>query len=52
MYLVEEPKSLVADCLLKKQMGIVKGDIFLVGGNITTNEKGEVTYGEKIKLNK
>ena len=52
VFLVEEPKSLVTDCLLKKQLGIIKGDIYLVGGNITSNEKGEINYGEKIKLNK
>jgi hypothetical protein len=51
VFLVEEPKSLVVDCLLKKQMGIIKGDVFLVGGKITTNEEGEITYEEKIKLN-
>lgn len=28
--ITEEPKSLVEDCLLKKNMGVINGDIFLL----------------------
>jgi hypothetical protein len=52
VYLTEEPKSLVDDCLLKKEMGVLKGDIYLVGGSITPTDNGGIEYGEKIKLNR
>jgi hypothetical protein len=52
IYLCEDPKSLLEDCLIKKQIGIIKGDIFLVGGSITQDENGKITYQQKIKMNK
>lgn len=42
----ESPESLKKDCLHKKETGIIKGEIYFVGGSINKNEKGEVVYGE------
>lgn len=50
VFLTENPKSLVEDCLLKKKMGVIKGDIYLVGGSMTPLDNGGIEYSEKIKL--
>lgn len=50
VFLTENPKSPVEDCLLKKKMGVIKGGIYLVGGSMTPIDNGGIEYGEKIKL--
>jgi hypothetical protein len=46
----EMPKTLKDDCLAKKAAGVVKGDVYLVGGKITIGEDGNVIYEEMLPL--
>ena len=47
IYLSSElPKTLMDDCMAKKAAGIVKGQIYLVGGKIKNGEDGKVDYEE------
>jgi hypothetical protein len=48
----DSPKTLRDDCLAKKVAGIVKGQIYLVGGSVKDSEDGEVVYGEIMPLGK
>lgn len=50
VFIIQEPDSLKKSCIEKKKMGIIKGNVYLVGGNITNNEDGKVEYAEKIKI--
>lgn len=51
VFIIKEPETLVKSCLDKKKTGIIKGNIYIVGGNITTSEDGKIDYAEKVKLN-
>jgi hypothetical protein len=44
------PESLKEDCLIKKNNGIVKGKIYIAGGNIKTNEDGNIIYEEVVPI--
>jgi hypothetical protein len=35
----------------KKALGIIKGNVYLVGGKITKKDDGKIDYEEKIKIN-
>lgn len=51
IYLSSElPKTLVDDCLAKKAAGIVKGEIYMVGGKVTNSEDGKIVYEEMVNL--
>jgi hypothetical protein len=50
VYIIQEPDSLVQSCLIKKQIGIIKGNIILVGGKIYRTEDGKIDYEEQILL--
>lgn len=50
VYLIQEPDSLVKSCLEKKRNGVIKGDIYLIGGQVSRSEDGTIEYEEKIRI--
>lgn len=50
VFIIQEPASLQKSCIDKKKKGVIKGNVYLVGGNITNNEGGKIEYAEKIKI--
>jgi len=51
VYIINEPETLAKSCIAKKKSGVIKGNIYLVGGNISTNDEGKIDYAEKLLLN-
>lgn len=50
VFIIQEPDSLVKSCLEKRKKGIIKGSVYIVGGNISTNEDGRIDYAEKLLI--
>lgn len=50
VYLTQQPESLVKSCLQKKQTGVIKGNIILVGGKMLTTAEGKLDYEEKVPI--
>ncbi|MCL2417169.1 MAG: hypothetical protein FWD02_04455 [Bacteroidales bacterium] len=50
VYIIQEPESLVQSCLAKQKAGIIKGNVILVGGKISSTEEGKIEYGESYIL--
>lgn len=50
VFLSSEPESLIKDCLKKKKRGIIKGNIFLVGGRVIRKTNESIDYSEKIQI--
>lgn len=50
IFLTQEPNSLVKNCLEKKTNGVIKGNIYLVGGKITLGQDGKIEYAEKMLI--